>query len=43
MIVKADGQKCVRCWNYRELGVSAEHPQLCGRCAEVVMRIEKTV
>ncbi|HSA30452.1 MAG TPA: isoleucine--tRNA ligase [Candidatus Omnitrophota bacterium] len=43
MIVKADGQKCVRCWNYRELGVSAGHPQLCGRCAEVVMRIEKTV
>lgn len=43
MIAKADGQKCVRCWNYRELNVSADHPQLCGRCAEAVTTIEKTV
>ena len=26
-------QKCERCWHYREdVGVDAEHPQLCGRC-----------
>ncbi len=38
MIVKADGQKCVRCWNYRELGVSVKHPQLCSRCVEAVQK-----
>ncbi len=25
--------KCVRCWQHRaDVGASAEHPQLCGRC-----------
>ena len=25
--------KCVRCWQQRaDVGVSSEHPQLCGRC-----------
>ena len=25
--------KCERCWHYRaDVGSSAEHPQLCGRC-----------
>ena len=29
--------KCVRCWHHREdVGSSAEHPELCGRCAENV-------
>lgn len=33
----ADGQKCVRCWRWTEdVGREAAHPQLCGRCAEVV-------
>jgi len=27
--------KCERCWHYREdVGLNAEHPQLCGRCVE---------
>ena len=29
--------KCVRCWHHREdVGSSAEHPELCGRCIENV-------
>lgn len=32
-VVKADGQKCDRCWNYSiHVGESAEHPLLCERC-----------
>lgn len=32
-IVKAEGQKCDRCWNYStHVGESAEHPLLCERC-----------
>jgi len=38
-VVKASGQKCERCWNYRELGVVAEHPTLCERCAGVVLSL----
>ena len=31
------GAKCPRCWNYREnVGTSAAHPDLCGRCADVL-------
>jgi isoleucyl-tRNA synthetase len=29
--------KCVRCWHHREdVGASAAHPELCGRCVENV-------
>ncbi|MEH1930647.1 isoleucine--tRNA ligase [Nostoc sp.] len=32
-IVKADGVKCDRCWNYSiHVGESAEHPLICDRC-----------
>jgi isoleucyl-tRNA synthetase len=32
-IVKADGDKCPRCWNYStHIGESAEHPHICDRC-----------
>ncbi|GAB4183398.1 MAG: isoleucine--tRNA ligase [Coleofasciculaceae cyanobacterium] len=32
-VVKADGEKCDRCWNYSvHVGESAEHPLLCDRC-----------
>ncbi|MEP0745472.1 isoleucine--tRNA ligase [Trichocoleus sp. AS-A1] len=32
-VVKADGEKCDRCWNYSvHVGESAEHPLLCERC-----------
>ena len=37
VVVKpAAGERCERCWNYRELGVNAEHPHLCARCASVL-------
>lgn len=37
---KADGQKCVRCWNFtEEVGTNAEFPELCPRCATVVKEI----
>lgn len=31
---KAVGEKCPRCWHYTtDIGQSAEHPDVCGRCA----------
>ena len=36
-IEKNSDQKCVRCWHQRaDVGQSAEHPELCGRCIENV-------
>jgi isoleucyl-tRNA synthetase len=36
-VSKADGQKCERCWHWEtDIGQSAEHPTLCGRCVEAV-------
>ncbi len=32
----AHGEKCARCWKYRDLGVDPEHPAICSDCAEVV-------
>jgi isoleucyl-tRNA synthetase len=33
----SDHAKCSRCWHHREdVGANAEHPELCGRCAENV-------
>ena len=32
----ADGEKCRRCWKFRELGTDAEHPLICAECAAVV-------
>ncbi|CFQ49076.1 isoleucyl-tRNA synthetase [Yersinia frederiksenii] len=30
---KADGEKCPRCWHYtQDIGLVAEHAELCGRC-----------
>jgi len=36
--VKASAHdKCVRCWHHRkDVGIEAEHPELCGRCVENV-------
>jgi isoleucyl-tRNA synthetase len=32
-VVKAEGEKCDRCWNFSdEVGESEEHPTLCDRC-----------
>ena len=36
-VVKAVGQKCERCWNYREtVGKDATHPTLCDCCVEAI-------
>lgn len=36
-VVKADGEKCARCWTYSDtVGKNAEHPELCERCARVL-------
>jgi len=36
-IEQAEGEKCERCWKYStEVGVDAEHPTLCPRCASVL-------
>jgi isoleucyl-tRNA synthetase len=34
--VPADGEKCARCWKFRELGGDAAHPDICSECAAVV-------
>ncbi|MFH1478849.1 MAG: isoleucine--tRNA ligase [Candidatus Omnitrophota bacterium] len=37
-VVKADGAKCDRCWNFTtKLGVDKDHPKLCNRCLGVVV------
>jgi len=36
-VVKADGQKCDRCWNYStHVGEAIEHPLICERCVSAV-------
>jgi isoleucyl-tRNA synthetase len=36
-VAKADGQKCERCWHWEtDVGSSAEHPTICGRCVIAV-------
>ncbi|MBF4499875.1 isoleucine--tRNA ligase [Savagea sp. SN6] len=36
-ITAAEGEKCARCWSVRQdVGTDAKHPEICGRCAEVV-------
>ncbi len=33
VVARAVGTKCVRCWHHRhDVGVHADHPELCGRC-----------
>jgi isoleucyl-tRNA synthetase len=35
--IKAEGQKCGRCWRYSDTtGSNKAHPELCSRCAENV-------
>ncbi len=38
----ASGEKCARCWKYRELGADPEHPALCADCAAVTRALEGT-
>ena len=36
-VEKAEGKKCVRCWNYSILvGESKAHPLICQRCLEAL-------
>ncbi len=38
-VVKADGNKCERCWVYSEtVGIDNEHSTLCSKCADVIRR-----
>jgi isoleucyl-tRNA synthetase len=40
--VKADGQKCERCWHWEtDVGAQAQHPLLCGRCVAAVRQAVK--
>ncbi len=36
IIEQADGEKCERCWNFRQLGADERYPDLCERCSAVV-------
>ncbi len=37
-IIKAEGEKCERCWNYStEVGKSSEHSTICERCQEALV------
>jgi len=36
-VARAEGPKCVRCWKYEpSVGIHADHPELCDRCARAV-------
>ena len=38
---KSSAKKCARCWRYTEdVGVNAEHPSACGRCADAVSKLD---
>jgi len=40
-VTHADGQKCERCWRWEpDVGVSPEHPTICGRCVEAVKQYQ---
>ncbi|MDR1327639.1 MAG: class I tRNA ligase family protein, partial [Heliobacteriaceae bacterium] len=36
LVTAAGGQKCERCWKYRELGNIAGHETICGECYEAI-------
>jgi isoleucyl-tRNA synthetase len=42
-LLPADGEKCARCWKYRQLGTDPEHPAICADCARVVRGLQRTV
>ncbi len=35
-VLPAQGEKCPRCWNFRELGGNASHPCVCQRCGDAL-------
>ncbi|MDP9024182.1 MAG: class I tRNA ligase family protein, partial [Candidatus Eremiobacteraeota bacterium] len=36
----AEGEKCRRCWKFRELGTDIAHPMICAECAVVVHSLD---
>ena len=38
-VVQASGDKCPRCWNYRQLGGNAHHEDVCARCGDALDEI----
>ena len=41
-VVKADGAKCQRCWNYSpSVGKNTTHKEICERCVEVVKKCQE--
>jgi isoleucyl-tRNA synthetase len=40
-ILKAEGKKCDRCWNYSiHVGENPRYPTICERCSEALAEIE---
>jgi isoleucyl-tRNA synthetase len=40
-VVRADGEKCERCWNYSPtVGRSDRYPTACGRCVSTLLELE---
>ena len=40
-VQRADGKKCVRCWNYSvHVGENHRYPDICERCSEAIAEIE---
>lgn len=35
-VEKAHGEKCERCWKYRDLGVNSKYPTICEDCAKAI-------
>jgi isoleucyl-tRNA synthetase len=43
IIEKAEGEKCVRCWNYSlSIGKSQNHPLICERCIKAIAKEKKS-
>ena len=43
-IVRASGEKCLRCWNYSErVGEDARYPAVCERCSAALKEIESSL
>jgi isoleucyl-tRNA synthetase len=37
-VTTADGEKCVRCWNFStQLGSDSDHPELCPKCTQAII------
>ncbi len=42
-VQRADGKKCVRCWNFStHVGENSRYPTICERCSEAIAEIEST-